>query len=62
MANMAQPPRRTVAKGGMSVAENEYDDVPIWKMLTLGLLALLALPILLIMLPLAYLFTAVTGR
>ena len=46
----------------MSVAENEYDDVPLWKMLTLGLLALLALPILLIMLPLAYLFTAVTGR
>tara|TARA_R110000824_G_scaffold3689_1_gene17416 strand:+ start:6008 stop:6148 length:141 start_codon:yes stop_codon:yes gene_type:complete len=46
----------------MSVAENEYDDVPLWKMMCYGLLALIALPILLIMLPIAYLISAVSGR
>jgi len=46
----------------MSVAESEFDNAPFWKMMCYGLFALIALPILLIMLPIAYLITAVTGR
>ncbi len=44
------------------IERSEIDAMPFWKHFIYATLALLSLPILIILLPIAYLFTAVTGR
>ena len=43
------------------MGDTKYEDMPLWKLLPIGILAIIALPILMVLMGIGYVYTFLTG-
>ena len=48
-------------KEAVLMGDTKYEDMPLWKLLPIGILAIIALPILMVLMGIGYVYTFLTG-